>query len=76
VKRQPHPVRGAYAYAREDIPCPNCKAEPFIWCQHPDGRVRWSPCVSRLEVREDSEGPDRPPPVLRIVRNPEVEDPQ
>ena len=53
MKRIPHPVRGAYDLAREDIPCPSCGAEPFVWCRQDDGRVRHVPCVARLVKPED-----------------------
>jgi hypothetical protein len=41
-------VRGAYDYARTDIPCPTCKAEPFAWCIQTGGIPRHVPCVARL----------------------------
>lgn len=53
-----HPVRGAYDYARDDIMCPNCRAEPFVWCLYPDGTERRTPCVARLQKRPDPHGPD------------------
>ena len=64
MSRIPHPVRGAYDYARTDIACPTCGAEPYTWCVQ-DGRQRHMPCIDRLEKRPDSEGPDTPPPVVR-----------
>ncbi len=53
MKRTPHPVRGAYDYADTTKPCPNCKAAPYVWCTTHDGRVRWIPCVARLQAPLD-----------------------
>lgn len=47
------PVRGRPiwdAYSDADLihPCPNCRAGPNTWCTRPDGRVRRTPCLSRI----------------------------
>ena len=76
MKHTPRAIRGAYDYARTDIPCPTCGAEPYAFCVQAGGIHRHIPCVARLEKREDPNGPDTPPPVLRIIRNTDTEEDQ
>jgi hypothetical protein len=72
MKRTPHAVRGAYAHADSTMPCPNCKAEPYVWCNTSDGRVRWIPCVARLQPPLDAvtveEHPDIDPSQVQLPR--------
>ncbi len=49
------PVRGAYDFARTDIPCPTCGAEPFAWCVQTGGTPRHMPCVARLIKTEPTD---------------------
>lgn len=48
MKRTPKAIRAAYDYVDSTKPCPTCKAAPGVWCTV-DGRVRWIPCVARLQ---------------------------
>ncbi len=48
MTQTPRPVRGAYSYARDDIPCPTCGAEPYAWCRQAGGIPRHIPCIARL----------------------------
>ncbi|MDA2949376.1 MAG: hypothetical protein O2892_10085 [Actinomycetota bacterium] len=72
MNRIPHPVRGAYQYARPDIACPNCGAEPYAWCVQ-DGRHRQIPCVARLVKNTDDPEWEEVvrKPDLKIVPNPD-----
>jgi hypothetical protein len=73
VKRTPHPVRGAYDHADTTKACPNCKAEPYVWCTTPDRRLRWMPCVARLQAPLDAdtveEHPDIDPYQVQLPRS-------
>jgi hypothetical protein len=44
------PIWEAYADADLSHPCPNCHAAPDVWCARPDGRVRRTPCLARIET--------------------------
>lgn len=59
MKRTPHPVRGAYQYADTTTACPNCGAEPYVWCRTPAGTVRSMPCVARLQAPLDADTTDQ-----------------
>lgn len=41
------PVIEAYADARMDIDCPDCAADAYSFCQHPNGALRITPCKGR-----------------------------
>lgn len=41
------PVIEAYADARMDIECPDCAADAYSFCQHPNGSLRMTPCRGR-----------------------------
>ena len=58
MTRQTRAVRGAYHYARTDIPCPTCGAEPFAWCIQPGGITRHMPCIARLIKTEPTDDDD------------------
>lgn len=42
------PIWDSYADADLTRPCPNCSAKPDVWCARPDGRVRRTPCLARM----------------------------
>lgn len=44
-------IWAAYSQTGADrVDCPNCGAEKDVFCTRPDGRVRKTPCVSRIDV--------------------------
>lgn len=51
------PIWSTYEDIDMTRPCPNCHAEPEVWCSCPDGRVRRTPCLKRPRLRS-SRSPD------------------
>ncbi|OBK89457.1 hypothetical protein A5649_13480 [Mycolicibacter heraklionensis] len=54
MSRSGEAIWAAYADVDSALPCPNCAADPGVWCSRPDGRVRRVPCVARPRVSEAS----------------------
>lgn len=48
-RRQPArgPVIEAYADGSIEQPCPDCAADAYSFCQHPNGTFRMTPCRGR-----------------------------
>lgn len=50
IRRTDTPIWRAYALATMSSPCPSCSAPAHVWCTKPDGRVRRTPCLARINA--------------------------